>query len=540
MNKGMPADEKIFRRLSYLLVFLMMASGVLAITGLIRTASPTSHAGIMAAVLLFVVIDRMYTHPQLKSLAPLSQEWAVAIGAQWIAIVVVLRLLLSYAGGSDAFLEDMSRVARGDLLGLLTVEYVFSLLFALLVWFLTGYFLRLLDEIGLDETLALSDAPPIVPRDTVPARQRLINAFFNLGIALVVLTGLARINLRNMASTISSLRDIEINRFSGGEAGTLLYFAFGLALLSLGRLLSLQTHWKKERIPVSSHHLTRQWGVYSVLFLLLLAVIVSLLPAGDSLGLFSLLGMLLSFLFSVLFFIGQLLLVLLSMIVSLPFMLLRGESGPVTREPPPLPVLPPPVPGTPAAPNEAWMLIRSILLWGGLAVIVVFAFVQFVRQHGGLRAALRQSRVTNWLILAWQWLYRSAGKTGATLSRAVSGAWQGLVSRLEGRRALPGVSFMNPRALDPRRRIYFFYLSMIRRSGEQGLARRASQTPSEYAAELEKALPSAAEDIDSITGAFVQARYSRQEVNPQRADLVKATWGRIRRALQNRLKPHDS
>jgi hypothetical protein len=45
-------------------------------------------------------------------------------------------------------------------------------------------------------------------------------------------------------------------------------------------------------------------------------------------------------------------------------------------------------------------------------------------------------------------------------------------------------------------------------------------------------LPSEEEDIDSITAAFVQARYSRQEVDSRKVDLVRATWGRIRRALQ--------
>jgi hypothetical protein len=90
--------------------------------------------------------------------------------------------------------------------------------------------------------------------------------------------------------------------------------------------------------------------------------------------------------------------------------------------------------------------------------------------------------------------------------------------------------------LDPRRQIYFFYLAMIRRGAEQGLRRGPSQSPSEYAVLLEKALPSSVEDIDSITEAFVEARYSRHKVEPKEAALVKTTWARIRRALQNRSK----
>jgi hypothetical protein len=77
---------------------------------------------------------------------------------------------------------------------------------------------------------------------------------------------------------------------------------------------------------------------------------------------------------------------------------------------------------------------------------------------------------------------------------------------------------------------------MIRRGGEQGVTRKPSQTPSEYAAQLEQALPTAEEDIDSLTGAFMEARYSRQEVDHQKVNLVKETWERIRRALQNKAK----
>jgi hypothetical protein len=324
---------------------------------------------------------------------------------------------------------------------------------------------------------------------------------------------------------------------SGGEAGALLYFVFGLALLSLSRLMSLQTHWNRLRIPVSSGNLTRQWGKYSLLFLLLLAVFVSLLPAGDSFGIFSVLGALLGFLLGVIFFLGQLLISLILLLVSLPF-LLFGQGLPNISPPP----APPPLPNLPAQPpasvtdSAVWAMIRSILLWGSLAAIVTFVFIQFVRQHGGLRAALRGSRMMNWLSQAWQWLSRNADKTREGLTRAIADGWQSLVSRLEGNRILPLSNLIRLRALDPRRQIYFFYLAMIRRSGEQGLGRKPSQTPSEYAVTLEKALPTEDKDIEFITEAFMAARYSRREINSRDADVVKATWGRIRSALQRKSK----
>ncbi|HJR78857.1 MAG TPA: DUF4129 domain-containing protein [Anaerolineales bacterium] len=539
MNPEYPSNltrnEKTFRFIGYMLLFLMMACAVMTIGMILQNVSGW-HSGIIAGVLSFIVIDRLYTYRQLRRLMPFSSEWAIAIGGQWILILLILRLLLSYANGLDSFRADLGLFARGYIAELFTLEFIVSLLLALLVWVLSGRFLDLLEEIGLNPALAL-DESPAVQSQVIPAHQRLVSLVFSIGIGLVILTALARLNFETIVSNTEGLPRLEFNRLSGGEAGALLYFVFGLALLSLSRLMSLQTHWNRLRIPVSSPNLTRQWGRYSLLFLLILAIFISLLPAGDSFGIFSVLGTLLGFLLGVLFFLGQLLISLIFLLISLPFFLL-GQGAPNISPPP----APPPLPNLPVQPpasvtdSAALALIRSILLWGSLAAIVVFVLIQFVRQHGGLRAALRQSRVTNWLLLAWQWLSRSAGKTREGLARAISDGWQSIVSRMEGKRFLSPASLIRLRALDPRRQIYFFYLAMIRRGGEQGLPREPSQTPSEYAATLEKALPSAAEDIDSITEAFVAARYSRREIRAGDANVIKATWGRIRRALQEKSK----
>jgi len=528
-------NENRFRSISYTLVFLMMACVVLTVSILVHNVLPSWHANILAGILLLIVIDRLYTYRHLKSLKPLSSEWAIALGAQWIVIVLFSRFLLSYSDGPTALLADLSLVARGYIANLFTAEFITTLLFAGMIWYLPGQFLELLDEIGLDMNRALHEDTPRSQGGAVPAHQRMVNLIFTTGVILVILTALTRINLRSMVSSSTGMPDIELTRFSGGEAGALLYFVFGLGLLSLSRLMSLQTHWNRQHIPVSSQNLPRQWALYSVFFLLILAVLVSLLPSGDSLGFFSVLGTLLGFLLQVLLFLSQLIITLILILFSLPFLLL-GKAPPfIGSAPPPLPTLPA-QPVEPMTSNAIWELLKSILLWGSLLAVIVFALTQFLRQHDGILTALRKSRVANWLILAWQWLYKNVDKARSDLARAITDGWQSLVSRLEGKRVLPAPGWISLRRLDARRRVYFFYLAMIRRGGEQGLRREPSQTPSEYAVTLEQALPSAREDIDAITTAFVQARYSRQDVNAEEADYVKATWERIRHALRSKSK----
>ena len=176
--------------------------------------------------------------------------------------------------------------------------------------------------------------------------------------------------------------------------------------------------------------------------------------------------------------------------------------------------------------NEILALIRSVFLWGRLPiVIVVFAIVQFVRQRGEILPALRRICVTNWLLLAWQWLYRGVDKTRGDLSRLVTAGWQGISSRLEGKQILPPLRLIFPILFNPRREVYFYYLAMIRRGGEQGIVRDPSETPSEYAVKLEKAVPAENEDIVSLTERLsVKARYSRNEVSSGDASMVKAAW----------------
>lgn len=536
LQTNAPANEKKFRYVSYALVFLMLACVILTLSILIHNLLPHWHAGIMAGIWLFIVMDRLYTYRQLKALTAWSREGMIALGAQWVVIAAFSRILLSYANGPKSLASDISSISRGDLAELFTPEYAITLFLAVVLWVLTAQFLDLLDEIGLDMKWALSERPPLVQGEIIPAHQRMVSLIFTIGVVLVILTAMTRLDLRNIVSSSNGLPSVEWSRFSGGEAGALLYFVFGLALLSLSRLMSLQTHWNRLRIPVASVNLPRQWVIYSLVFLMLLTVIVSVLPAGDSLGFFAVLGTLFGFLISVFVFLVQVILALLMLLFSLPF-LLFGQAPPFLANgaPPPLPTLPT-QPLQPDTTFAAWELIRSILLWGALLGILVYSLVRFITQHEQIVAALRRSRIVNWLMLAWQWLYKNVDNARGGLARAITEGWQNIVARLDRTRNFPRPGWLSLRSLDPRRRVYFYYLAMIRRGGEQGLTREPSQTPSEYAVTLERAVPDAHDDIDSITKEFIKARYSRQDINADESNLVKSTWDRIRRALQDKLK----
>ena len=213
-------------------------------------------------------------------------------------------------------------------------EFVITLLLAVLVWVLIAQFLGLLDEIGLDPDLALREDPGRYASRSGTGPSTADEPDLQPGDRPCDPDRFDAINLRAIFSSPDGIPSVEVNRFSGGEAGALLYFIFGLALLSLSRLMSLQTHWNSLRIPVSSDNLVRQWGIYSLIFLLILAVIVSLLPAGDSLGFFPLVGTFFGFVIGVIFFILQFFILFLTFLISLPFRLF-GKAPPMFGGTPP-------------------------------------------------------------------------------------------------------------------------------------------------------------------------------------------------------------
>jgi hypothetical protein len=86
--------------------------------------------------------------------------------------------------------------------------------------------------------------------------------------------------------------------------------------------------------------------------------------------------------------------------------------------------------------------------------------------------------------------------------------------------------------LNPRQKVLFFYLAMIRRGSESGVPRRPDQTPSEYSSILEEKVSDVSPEVDGLTEAFSEARYSQHPVEEARAGQVKTYWERIRLKLK--------
>jgi hypothetical protein len=82
--------------------------------------------------------------------------------------------------------------------------------------------------------------------------------------------------------------------------------------------------------------------------------------------------------------------------------------------------------------------------------------------------------------------------------------------------------------------VRYFYLATLRRAAQCGVERHRSQTPYEYAARLERALPAAASDIADLTDVFITAQYSPHICTEDHVTQARRPWERLRRMLRPR------
>jgi len=498
-------NVNIHRLVSYVLVASMLSCVVFTLSILVNHNIPEWRLSYLIVLCFVVALERLYTYRLFRGGAFFSKERLVSFGAQAIVILALTKATVGLSHGWNAFVAEIPRWSQ-SLEVFLDLETFFALVVVVAVWWLSGAFASQLDEIGQEQPQVASAGPMRYDLGkNVPARNHLIGLFFSLGVILVILTILNRLDLR-VALFSFTAPAAQISALAVGGASTLLYFILGLALLSQTQLISLHVRWTAQKIPVNGS-LAKQWTGYSLLFLGLVALLVSLLPANINIQVTSTITRQTSL-----------------MPTATPTQVAHLTPLPKTIEGGKILV---------EKNSGGWEIVKTFLFWAVFVSVLFFAAWEYLRQRQGVVENLRKLPRWNFLAQLWDWLRRLFARAQSGVASLVAAgrerAFQ-MATRPDSRGG-----FINPRKLDPRRRIYFFYLALVRRGGEKGIPRSLSQTPDEYAAALQAALPAADEDIRALTRAFVDARYSRQPVQPEQAQSVENAWERIRKALRGKL-----
>jgi hypothetical protein len=212
---------------------------------------------------------------------------------------------------------------------------------------------------------------------------------------------------------------------------------------------------------------------------------------------------------------------------------LLGFENPAPQ--PQLPAFDPPVQGAEGGGATGWFEIAQALLFFAIVMGGIFYVVRnYLRDRPELAEALFALRPIQllrrgWTAL-WQWLrswaIRAQQTVGEHLSRRISRRFSP-----DGLSKLPS-RFFRIEALSTRERVLYYYMSILRRADRQGYPRQGHQTPQEYSVTLKPNLPEAEIELESLTEAFVEARYSQHEVKPEQGQRARASWERVRAALR--------
>jgi hypothetical protein len=316
---------------------------------------------------------------------------------------------------------------------------------------------------------------------------------------------------------------------------TLLFFLCGFGLFVIGRLLILKAEWVTERTGVDAS-VTRHWLVYGLLFVLILLFLAVALPTAYSFQLLASLNVVLMGLST--------LMSMLWVAIIYPVMWLLAHILPViggpdaAAETPAEERLPPP-PALP--PGVTWETVaREILFWGIVILVVVYVF----RQLFPMRFAVLRRLQRNFLVRRLLDLLRRLRKRWTVWSRAVAltirESWEALREDLGSRGGMGRGGFLNLRGLDPRQSIRFYFFAMLRRGAERGVIRRPAQSPREYSGILSDEEERIRGELDELTLAFEEARYSAHPVTPEKARQVRRVWDTIRSALRSPSKKGET
>jgi hypothetical protein len=351
----------------------------------------------------------------------------------------------------------------------------------------------------------------------------LTRSFFRGGALLLVVAGITRVG-------IASLLQLRRPSVPGLVLNVLLYFALGLAMLGQIQFRRLSQRWRAEGIDVP-RELAEQWVRYTLVLLALAGLIAFMLPTGYTLSLLAIASFVIgAILYGVNVFF-HLLIILFSLLLTPLAKLFGADVGRRRMEPIPGPDLPEVVSGG-SAPE--WLaVVKSVAFWAAALVGVVYVVRSYLRDRPELMEALITFKpfraVRRFLGALWGQLRRLAGAVAERIPT------QFRLRRRPGERnqAPDGGPFRFFRlgALSRRERTLYYYLSVLRRAAKQGYPRDEAETPYEYERKLGPNVPQAEAELDRLTEAFVETRYSTHLADRKQEQRVRADWRKIRAAL---------
>ena len=506
----------------------MLTCIAVSLAQFIATFSP-EWPGRFFVILVFIVsLESIHSQRQLARLNLYPRDRLRYRFVEWVVILLAVRFGVYLRYGTERLLSDISHWTV-NIGAFFDISFIINSILIVAFWALARTLSTAVSELdpsALEHMPFVTD-PQHYLRATMPHQgrvdrqarlNRIVGIFLVGGVFLLVFAGLSRVDVRELVT-------LRHGRNSGLVLNALLYFLIGFLIISHARYTILRANWEIQNLPILDR-IGRRWLFLVIFFLLLLGIISAMLPVGYSVGILETVSIVVQWIIYALLQFVFLLLFIISSIIGFLMGLFRGES--TSSAPPMRRAVPPPPPSTVSAgPAPWWQVVRSLIFWTVLIGIIGYSLYHFMGYRGLFLRELRLGSLVGWLGKLWYKLRSGTCRAGVRLREEIA-------RRLAGRSRAPARApwrFLSLRRLSPRDRVRYYYLSVVRRSAQQGFGRPPARTPLEYEETLRRELADVAEDVHALTEAFVEARYSAHDVAPQYARVLQGVWRQVRKAL---------
>ncbi|MBS3783736.1 MAG: DUF4129 domain-containing protein [Anaerolineae bacterium] len=505
--------EDVFRPLA---VGGMLGCIALSLVHLIRVFFPDWNGAFMVVGSVVATVEANYSYRLVRSKR--LREWdLVRFRAAEIALFLVLLKAGSYVGDPWTEVIRDIRAWPQDPLQILDLEVLYAFTLVLLSWSASTRTTYDLERIG---------EPPLRDKYYEPPVEALVGRFFWGGMMLLWVAGLTRIG-------IGSLLNLSRPAVPGIILNVLIYYVLGLVMLGQIQFAQLTLRWRNEGLELPGRF-SGHWIRYTLVFLGLAALVAFLLPTAYTLPLLDVVAIVVQAVLYVANVIFQLVLLGFLLLLMPLARLLGGEIRSHAPDPGPPPQL---QPATPGGSTPPWFqIVRSVVFWAFALAVVWYVVRSYLRDRPELAASLARVKVfqaaRRALRAFWRRLTHFIGAAGDRIPkqlRLLQRRRDGDGGLVDGER----FRFFHLGARSGKEKLLYYYLSILRRAARQGYPRGQSQTPYEYDRDLGPNIPGAKAELDRLTDAFVEVRYSRNEVDDEREQHVRADWKRVRTALRS-------
>ena len=520
-------NEKLSSLVSYLLVAGMLFCLGIAARNIIARLLPDRNIAYLPYFCFLVSLAGIYSQRKLHHSSELETNPLVYRVVEWIVILVMLKFAIYAWNGFGQFFADLPRWQANFVESFFELEFILDIVFVVIVWVLSLMFVEDLIDLEGDVNILQASNLDMVVSNRSLTQGRMANRVLTVGIVLVILATLSRLDYSTILSGLQLAKQNYLH--------VVAYFLLGLVLLSLTQLATRRAVWAWEHIPVGEG-IARNWIAYSLGFLFILSLLAFALPTSYALGFFPTISYFFSLLFGLIYMLVMLIMIPFFIFIAWVASLFGSTNMPATDMTLPQQILPPLPEALASSPSPFLEILKAVLFWGILLAVIGYAFLAYLRQNKELMQKLRRMPGLSWLVKAWRWLVIKARGGIGLLPKAVDAGLKRLRSSFRKEVARPMGDYISLRRLESRQKILFYYLALIRRSGESGLPRHPWQTPKNYADTLEPNLPGAETDVESMTQAFVEARYTQHLVSPGQVKHVQSAWDHLRKILNKRRK----